>query len=95
MALVQPVTTEQVQAKIDEFAIIFFDLEQRAQLLVAFRANMAAASPRLLDDDGTTMEEDVRGELYTRLGALQTFVNWANAGSPSPLAYLRGVKRAV
>lgn len=98
MALVQPVRTEQIQARIDQFATTFFEMESLAQSLIAFRANLTPANIAagwLKDDAGAAMPEAVRAELDARLGALQTFVTWANTGNPSPLAYLRGVKRAV
>lgn len=98
MALVQAVTTEQIQSKIDEFAIIFFDLESRAELLVAFKANLTQTNVDaglVKGDDGMAMPPAILAEFNSRLAALQTFVTWANTGSPSPLAYLRSVKRAV
>ena len=45
--------------------------------------------------DIAEMPEDIRAELHARLGALQSFVTYANAGTPNPIEYLRSVKRVV
>ena len=47
----------------------------------------------LRGDDGGPMSAAVLAELQARLGALQSFVTYANAGATSPLKYLRGIKR--
>lgn len=97
MALVQAVNTIQVQQKIDDFARNFRELEAAAQDLVAFRAELLdnANVPLVLGIDGQAMTATVKTELAARLNALNSFVTYANTGNPSPLAYLRSIKRNV
>lgn len=95
MTLVQAVNTAQIQQKIDEFANEFIGLYSLASDLVAFNANMTSANPMVQGLDGQPMTDPVMNELKARINALQTFLTWANAGAPSPLVYLRSVKRSV
>lgn len=98
MALVQKVTTSAIQGELDRFANAFLDLELLARSLVAFRANLqdpATVAAWVTGDDGQPLAPAVLAELTARLGALQTFVTWANAGNPSPVAYLVAAKRSV
>lgn len=95
MTLVQPVNTVQIQAKIDEFANSFITLYDLAQDLVAFSANLTSGNTMVVGLDGQPMNDATMTELRNRINALQTFLTWAVTGSPSPLVYLRSVKRSV
>ena len=99
MALVQPVNTAQIQAKIDEFAQHFLALEAQAEDLVAFATNLTAANATggmLVGNDGQPMDAAIMAELQARLNAMGNFVTWATTGgASSPVKYLRSIKRAV
>lgn len=98
MALVNAVNTAQIQAAIDDFAAKFLALEGQAEDLVAFAANLTQANATaglVQGNDGQAMSAAVLTELQARLNALNSFITYATTGSPPPVKYLRGVKRAV
>lgn len=95
MALVQPVNVVQVQQKIDDFANQFIALEETAEDLVQFATELTPGNPMLRALDGTQMADATVAELARRLNAMQGFVTWATTGNPSPVKFLRSVKRVV
>lgn len=99
MTLVQAVNTGQVQARVDDFAERFIALAEQAKQLskwgVANLTTANASALMVVGYDEKAMTPTILAELQTRLAAIGTFSAWAEAGNPSPLDYLRSVKRTV
>ena len=104
MTMMTPVTLEQVQTMIDQFAQQFGQMVNRSEEIKAWNAANATEANRaahlLLASNGTDLTAAQLATINSMLSTVGGFADWANTpiasiGNLSPLDYFRTIQRTV